>query len=218
MYKDSFNFKKIETQSNIENFVEDIYKKAYLNIGKSGIQIEKKENEILIYNTELPLNISSYIMANIFLTTSSFLKNEYNINAEIFPEIKYNQENLVKQKQMNVMLILGSVSAISYTFFLLIILSEKIQERKNGLKHLLYLNGANMLSYWISFLIYDYIKLFVLIILIFLGIILVSQAALYIFILFTVGSFSALFFLYFLSNYCQTGQSSTLLLLLICLH
>ena len=45
VYKDSFNFKKIETQSNIENFVEDIYKKAYLNIGKSGIQIEKKENE-----------------------------------------------------------------------------------------------------------------------------------------------------------------------------
>ena len=215
VYKNSFNFKKIETQSNINNFIEDIYKNAYLNIGKSGIQIEKKENEIHIYNTEIPLNISSYIMANILLTTSSFLKNEYNINAEIFPEIKYTQENFVEQNEINAMIALGSVAATSYTFYLLNILSERNHERISGLKHLLYLNGANMLSYWISFLIYDYVKIFILIIFISISIIFVSKAALYIFILLTIGSFSSLFFVYFLSNYFRSGQTSQLLMLLI---
>ena len=215
IYKNSFNFKKINTQSNIEKFIEEIYKNAYLNIGKSGIQIEKKENEILIYNTEIPTVISSYIMANILLTTSSFLKNEYNINAQIFPEITYTQQNYIKLNEINSMLVLGFVASTSYTFYLMSFLSEKIREKLIGLKHLLYLNGANMLSYWISFLIYDFLRSFIFIILISLGLLLVSEAGLYIFVLLTMASFSCIFFTYFLSNFCRTGKSSQLLLLLI---
>ena len=215
IYKNTFNFKKINAQSNIVNFIEEIYKKAYLNIGKSGIQIEKKENEILIFNTEIPLNKSSYIMANILLTTSSFLKNEYNINAEIFPEITYTKETSLESNQWYSMIVFGIVSSSTYTFYLMFFLSERIKERLNGLKHLLYLNGANMLSYWISFLIYDFLRSFIIIIMISLSILIISKAAFYIFILLTVSSFSCLLFIYFFSNYCKSEQTAQLMLILI---
>ena len=128
IFKNSFNFKKINAQSNIENFIEEIYKNAYLNIGKSGIQVEKKINGIHIFNTEIPINKLSYIMANILLTTSSFFKNEYNINVEIFPEITYIQETYIEFNKLNVMILFGAVSSSSYIFFLMFFLSERIKE------------------------------------------------------------------------------------------
>jgi hypothetical protein len=77
IYKNSFDFKKINEQNNLRNFSEEIYKNAYLNIGKSGIQIKRvNENETWIYITELPVNRSSYIMANLMFSVSAFFKNE----------------------------------------------------------------------------------------------------------------------------------------------
>ena len=73
--------------------------------------------------------------------------------SEIFPEITYTQQNYIKLNEINSMLVLGFVASTSYTFYLMSFLSEKIREKLIGLKHLLYLNGANMLSYWISFLV-----------------------------------------------------------------
>ena len=216
IYKNSFDFKKINEQNNLRNFSEEIYKSAYLNIGKSGIQIKRvNENETWIYITELPVNRSSYIMANLMFSVSAFFKNEYNLNVEIFPKIKYSKETRIDINKINGMLILGYISTLSYTFFLMSILGEKTHERINGLKQLIYLSGADMKSYWLSHFIYDYIRLFILNLLIVLGIFIVSEGSIYIFVIFSLASFSALFFIYILSKYFGKIGSSQLLLFFI---
>ena len=216
IYKKSIKFKKVNTQESMKNFTEEIYKKAYLNIGKSGIHINKQnENLTEIYNTEIPLNVSSYILANTMLSVSAFLKNEYNIDAVIFPEITFTQETLVDVNKVNGMLILGYVATFSYTTYITIILSEKIREKVNGLKHLIYLSGSNMISYWCSHILYDFIRFSILNLFMSIGIFFVSQASIYIFILFTVSTFSVIFFDYFLSEIFASEKMSQLALFFI---
>ena len=57
------------------------------------------------------------------------------------------------------------ISILTYLFGLFIffigLIYDRIKERKSGIKRLLYLNGINNWSYWISYFIFDYIKLII---------------------------------------------------------
>ena len=72
-----------------------------------------------------------------------------------------------------------------------------------------------MKSYWLCHFIYDYLELFILNILIVLGILIVSKGSIYIFIIFSLSSFSALFFIYIISKYSNKIGTSQLLLFFI---
>jgi len=196
-------FKEIKQQETIEKFIEEIYKNAYLNIGKAGIQINKvNENKIIFYNTEIPMNKTSYIISNIMLSVSSFLKNEYGINALIFPEITYTNENDKDDNKFN-SIYFGISVPIAYNLYICLAVSDIIQENKNGLKHLLYLSGINMFSYWVSLFIFHFFKLFFMNLIISLGIYFVSGTGIYIFSLLIFASFSSIFLYYSIIKYIE---------------
>ena len=88
----SVNIKGIDGDNNYdkEEFIENIYQNSLGHIGKGGICIKNlnSQNENYeVINSEIPLSIPSYIVANSMLTVSSYLKKEYDINAAIFDKI-----------------------------------------------------------------------------------------------------------------------------------
>ena len=74
----SIDFVNIDNNFNNKNdFIESVYQSAIGHIGKSGIcvtNINNIENVYEVINTEIPLSIPSYIMANSMLTVSAFIK------------------------------------------------------------------------------------------------------------------------------------------------
>ena len=204
----SIKFKEIKQQETIEKFIEEIYNNAYLNIGKAGIQIKKvNENEILFYNTEIPMNKTSYIISDIMLSVSSFLKNEYGINGIIFPEITYTNENNEDTTIIITSVFLGAMALVTYNIYIGFVVADIVKEKKNGMKHLLYLSGVNMFSYWFSFFIFHFCKLVLIILIMSLSIYLVSDAVVYIFSLLFLASFSSLFFYYSLTKYIEKEET-----------
>jgi len=130
-------FKEIKQQETIDKFIEEIYNNAYLNIGKAGIQINRiNETEILFYNTEMPMNKTSYIISDIILSASSFLKNEYDINIIIFPEITYTKEN-DKNDIIFASIWLGISVSILFNLYICFSVAGIVYEKKNGTKNLL---------------------------------------------------------------------------------
>jgi len=202
----TIKFKEIKQQETIEKFIEEIYKNAYLNIGKAGIQIKKvNENEIIFYNTEIPMKKTSYIISDIMLTVSSFLKNEYDINALIFPEIIYTNEKDKDNNKADI-IVLEIAALISYNLYICRLVSGILQEKKNGIKHLLYLSGGNMFYYWFSLFVFHFCQLFFMNFIISLCIYIMTDAGIYIFSLLILTSFSSLFFQYSITKYIEKEE------------
>ena len=83
------------------------------------------------------MNKTSYILSDIMLSVSSFLKNEYGINAIIFPEITYTNENDKDITNILTSVFLGAMAIISYNLYIFFVVADIVKEKKNGMKHLL---------------------------------------------------------------------------------
>ena len=217
---------KICENTNIKkDFIEQIYQNSLGNIGKSGIcvtNLNQGNNNYEIINTEIPMSIPGYIMANTMLIVSAFLKNEYGIKAAIFDEIINIRSNDtgISVNQISIMISLCFGCSISLCIYLSTIMGEKIKERANNIKHILYLSGSNMWSYWCGFYIVDIVKMIIFSSLAAASIYLINDYASYIWINLIITSFSSLFFIYsisFLFEKEESGQKALSLLLFILL-
>ena len=78
------------------------------------------------------MNKTSYIISDIMLSVSSFLKNEYGINAIIFPEITYINEN--DKENIYSIILFEFIFLLIYNTYILIIMFDVIQEKKKWYK------------------------------------------------------------------------------------
>ena len=210
----SFNLKKIDKKNNMDEFIEEAYQKATGNIAKSGLCIQSiNVNTYEIYNTEIPIKIPAYIMTNIMLSVSSFLKKEYGINAAIFVEL----ENILSQdiggsgidaSEMSTMFTLCFACIISLCIYLGSIVAEKIKERVNNIKHILYLSGANLWSYWCGFYLIDLIKILIFSSLASAILYVINDSATLVWINLIITSISVLIFAYSLSFLLSKEESA----------
>ena len=120
----------------------NIYQNSLGNIGKSGIcvpNINAVKNSYEVFNTEIPMSIPGYIMANTMFTVSAFLKKEYGIKAAIFDEIINIRANDtgISTSQIAIMFSLCFGCSISLCIYLATIIAEKIRERAKNIKHIL---------------------------------------------------------------------------------
>ena len=190
----AFAFGKDITLKNINQEPKDIIdfmnkasNKALANIAKGALYIEKNNsNSYLVYNTEVDNGINGYFFANTMLFFSAFLKNNYNIKAIIFPEINFETISGLDFNYLIdfildsiILIIICLITLFGFVIFLGGLMFEKIKEKRTNIKHLLYLSGSNIWSYWIAFFIVDYIKLLIFTILLILPIFYVTGAALY---------------------------------------
>ena len=212
----SIKFKGIDNSNfNKEEFIENIYQNSLGNIGKGGIclkNLNPQNDSYEVINSEIPLSVNSYILANSMLTVSGYLKKEYDLNAAIFDEIINNEETnsgTIDPSQIIIMFTICFACGVSLCIYLATIIAEKIRERVKNIKHLLYLSGTNVWSYWLGFFVVDTTKMFVFISLASASIYLINGYASYIWLNFIFVVFSSLFFIYalsFLFEKEETGQ------------
>ena len=220
------NFNKIDKNLLLPDFIEEIYQKSLAHIGKSGLSISKKnDNELLVYATEIPMNCPSFIMGNVMMAVSAFLKNEYGINAAILYTIEHHSTSddfglNIDITEMSLMFSVCCVLYMAVCIFYGSIMSEKIKERVKNIKHLLYLSGSNMFSYWGAFYITDLIKLFIFCSLAGISVYFLSSVAFHLWVNLIIYSFSSLFFIYnlsFLLEKEESGQKSLMIINFVCI-
>ena len=159
----SIIFKRIkEKPTGIEHFIDLAEKNSLANIAKGSISIngkktEKRINFVEAYSTYIYNGLNGYLFANIFLIVSSFLKNEYNIDASIFIELEEDKER--KNNENKDLKISIFIYFLELLLFFTGLIRERVKERKAYIKNFLYLNGINNWSYWISFFIVDFTRL-----------------------------------------------------------
>jgi ATP-binding cassette subfamily A (ABC1) protein 3 len=197
---------------NIIDFMNLSYEEAFVNIAKGCLYVDNTNSELInVYNTEIDTNLNGYFYANTMLFVSAFLKNNYNINAVILHEIEMNalSDNGILESIWNflkdfiVLIIVCLISLFGFVIFLGGLMFEKIREKRNNIKHLLYLSGSNMWSYWLGFFIVDYIKLIFYNIFLMLPIFTVSGVGIYFGLDMLSISLSSLSFIYFISFFCN---------------
>ena len=80
---------------------------------------------------------------------------------------------------------------------------EKIKEKRTNIKHLLYLSGNNLASYWMGFYITDYIKLLIFTILLIIPLYTINGCATYFASNLLIINISSLSFVYFITFFCS---------------
>ena len=209
----SANLKYIENKNNKEDFIENIYQSALGNIGKSGIcftNINSENEDYEIINSEIPLSIPSYIIANSMLIVSAFLKKEYDINAAIFDEIiniRMNDIASIDPMQLTVMFEICFATSFSLCIFLASIISDKIKERIKNIKQILFLSGTNIWSYWCGFFAVDVVKMIIFSSLAGGSIYIIGNYASYIWLNLLIATISSLIFVYALSFLFEKEES-----------
>ena len=222
---DSSSFITLKKLSNpslkLSDLINNSYEESLANIALGSISIKKK-NQIWEANLS-QINIG-YLFANTMFVVSSFLKNEYNIDAmilskmELKKEMKVSEENRIYQDTLSVLIIICIGSVLGFIIYLGGLINEKVKERITNIKHLLYLSGSNSFSYWISFLIIDYLKLFIFTILLIIPICYVSPTVGYYFFLnMIIICLSSLIFIYFISFFGSNADSGVKFLLVFAL-
>ena len=211
--KKSIPLTKLKNQPvDIIDFMNLSYEQAFVEIAKGCIYIDASNSNLInTYNTEIDTSINGYLYANTMLIVSSFLKNNYNINAVILKDIELNQisDNGIKETLWNffkdfiVLIVICLIALFGFVIFLGGLMFEKIREKRYNIKHLLYLSGSNLWSYWIGFFIVDYIKLFFFNIFLILPIYSVSGVGVFFGMDVLAISFSSLSFIYFISFFCN---------------
>ena len=220
----SIKFKQIKKEpKNIKDFMDSVYNTAFANIGKGALYIDgTNPNLYEVYNTEVDTKLNGYFYANIVLFVSSFLKKNYNIEAAIMPEISYNiyTENKDNFDTMNfakdflILIIVCLISLFGFVIFLGGLMLEKIKEKRTNIKHLLYLSGSNIFTYWLGFYIIDYLKLLFFNLFLIFPIYFVNGAATYLGIDLLAISLSSLSFIYFISFFSSKDEEGSKILFL----
>ena len=221
---------KIEKRpNNISEFIDLVYENSFANIAKGSLYINQNEQNnslIDVYNTEINTKTFGNVFANTMLLVSSYLQNEYDIQASIITEINY-----IFTKNWNVSfyeifkdwlsIFFICIFAIFGLIFLLTgFINQPMNERVNKVKRLIYLNGGNLWSYWISLFISDSIKLLFFTSFLMFSTSSVNSIGVYIWINVFLGSISFLVFFYFFSNFCTKQDSvikAVILYVLTCL-
>ena len=161
------------------------------------------------YNNDFMVSLSSSIYLKSF-GINSIILNEYFNNSKT-PKLKLNSEELM---QLNVLLYFSFIIFSGFT------LSTIVKEKEKNIKHLLYLSGNNIYSYWLGFLVVDMIKYFILIIFNF-GILFDFYGYLFhilpVFIFFCLTLNMFLYFFSFLINKEENAQKSYFILILLSL-
>ena len=222
-YKKYITLKNVKGEiKDFENFSNITYDQALGNIAKGGLYINKADGDYEVYNSEVDNSLNGYLLANTMLFFSAFLKEEYSIDASIFPEIYYSiiggntkDENLGNQFTILIVLVIVClISLFGFVIFLGGLMYEKIKEKRTNIKHLLYLSGSNIFSYWIGFFIVDYIKLLFFNILLISPIYYVSGSATYFGLDMLSICLSSLSFIYFISFFCPKDDDGAKILFL----
>ena len=222
-YGANINFPKDnEGYNSIEEFMDIAYKNAFVNIAKGALLVKKNNGDYEVYNTETNTGKFGYFYANTMLFVSSFLKKEYDIKASIFTEIEFNHfssnagEFIDNLMGMISLAIICLINFFGFIIFLGGLMLEKIKEKRTNIKHLLYLSGSNIFSYWIGFFYVDYIKLLIFSILLILPIYRVSDCATYFGYDMLLINISSLSFIYFITFFCsKDGDGAKILFLFV---
>ena len=201
----SINFKNIKEEPyDIQHFINLVYEKSLANIAKGSISIKKGYNYTEAYNTYIFTNYNGYLYANTMLIVSSFLKNEYNIDASIFPEIKqkklYKYKKIIDTPEKIAIGLSMFICVFNYLINLTGILYNKMNENNpdNNINCLFYY-GINQIEYEIIFFIFYFLKLFFYNIIVILPILYLSDIAKYILLMFILINISSLIFIYLFS-------------------
>ena len=223
-YLKDVSFNKLKKKNDdIISFMNAAYDMAFVNIAKGSLYINKENNLYQVYNTEVDNERNGYLYANTILFFSAYLKNEYGIDATIFPTITYNSLSGDKKMELGltfinqvlVLIVVCLISLFSLVLFLGGLMFEKIKEKRTNIKHLLYLSGSNMWSYWIGFYIVDYIKLIIFTIFLVIPIYFATDAAFYFGLDMLAINFSSLSFIYFITFFAKKDDEGAKILFLI---
>ena len=199
----------------IQNFISLVYEKSYAHIAKGSLSIKNSLDNTFLecYITYTYSQYYGYFYANTMLIVSSFLKNEYDIDASIFPEIiekkMYNYEKKIKKPEKISIRLSIFVSALNYLIILSGILYNKINENNSFNIKNLFNYGINKWNYNILEFIFYYFKLLIYNIIINLPILYQSQIAKYIFSMFFLINVSTLIFIYIISYFLPKENRGT---------
>ena len=219
------SLKKLEKDpKDIKEFMDSAYEAGLSNIAKGAIYVNGANRSLYeVYNAEVDTGINGYFFANTILFVSAFLKKEYDIDATIFKEVSHSIikgdssiQNLVNLFSDSFVLVLVClISLFGFVIFLGGLMFDKIKEKRTNIKHLLYLSGGNLFSYWIGFFIVDYIKLLFFNILLIFPIFFVDNSAYYFGLDMLAISLSSLSFIYFISFFCSKDDEGAKILFLV---
>ena len=212
-----------DESKDIDEFMDNAYKNSFVNIAKGALCVKQKNKDNIryeVYNTETNNDLYGYLYANTMFFFSAYLQREYKIKATIFPTMTYNPLSVDAGAIFSNLMGLFSLLAVCIINFVGLVLFlgglmlEKIKEKRTNIKHLLYLSGSNIFSYWIGFFIVDYIKLVIFTIFLILPIYKVSGAATYFGLDMLIVNLSSLSFIYFISFFCSKDDEGAKILFL----
>ena len=180
-----------------------------------------KYKYLSLYNkTYLPLKS---IKENYIKAGNIKINNKYYFDSNILYNLPENNINLTNNLELksfskkynseNVLSYFGISIIFAFVIYLGGVVYEKIKERKNKTKYLLYLSGCNMWSYWGAFFIIDFIKLLIFSVLVFLPIFFISDFGIYGILTMPLTCISSLFFIYFFSSFWKNEDSGTKILI-----
>jgi len=195
--------------NNVQNLIDLAYNESIAHIAMGCISINQISDKWHTYVTSLNLG---NLFADIMLLVSAFLKKEYEINAIIFNKIEMKEERNNDDYIISKTIIYIGI-LIGYIIFLGGLINEKIKERKTKIKHLLYLSGNNLWSYWIAFFIIDYLKLLVFSFCLLHPFNIILKHFGDIFVNLLIINASSLIFIYFISIFCSNAESGIKFLL-----
>ena len=215
----------LETDTEDINIFMDIaYDEALAHIAKGSLNIKKeartdaynnKYSYYTVFNTEVNTDLYGYLYANTMLFVSAFLKESYNIDATILRKISFKEGSEEENKLSDVLndsiilIIVCLINFFGFVVFLGGLMLEKIKEKRTNIKHLLYLSGNNIVSYWLGFYITDYIKLLFFTILLVAPVYYVNGCATYFGLDMLIINISSLSFIYFISFFCSKDDSGS---------
>ena len=225
VYSLSKSIKFIDIKENPEtlyDFINLVHNISFANIAKGSIAIKNDNNILESYNTYIYSEYSGYLFANTMMIVSAFLKNEYNIEASIFPEIKQkNNYNYEKDIEKPTKFAIGlSIFACSFNYILILtgILYNVIKEKNScNFKNLLYLKGINKLNYWLIYFIIYLLKIIYYSIILYSSIIHLNDIGKYILPIFLLISLSSIIFIYVISNFLPKKDRGTKFIFIIIL-
>ena len=142
-------------------FVKDFYEHSNLYNEKVAMFHEENDTHIEFFLLYHEGNCYYEQIMNV-LASSAYLK-KLGINAILFEEYANFPKNLNCNKEFETDFIIYSLSILIFSFisFSAFSLNQIVKEKETNVKHLLYLSGANIYSYWLGFLVIDLIKYFI---------------------------------------------------------
>ena len=113
----------------------------------------------------------------------------------------------INAAEMSTMFSLCFACLMSVNLYLGSLVTDKIKERINNIKHILYISGSNIWSYWCGFYVVDLFKFLIFASLASASLYLISTFASLIWICLIITAFSSLVFIYSISFFLEKEDS-----------